>query len=172
MKRLSSVLLALCASAWLAGSAMSADDAARVAPISASLTDIAWLAGCWQLQGAPAGSVEHWMAAADGVMLGMARTLRTARAPQFEFMQLRATANGSVEFIAHPMGASGTRFALRTRRGDEWVFENLANDFPQRVSYRRVSDSSVHARIEGSADGKIGPIDYQLIRTGCGLAAR
>lgn len=128
---------------------------------------VAWLAGCWSPQGREAGSVEQWMAPAGGVMLGMARTLKNGRVAEFEFMQIRADADGRLSFIAQPQGRPPTAFALLRHGEAEAVFENPSHDFPQRVLYRREAADRLVARIEGLRNGKERGIDFPMQRGTC-----
>lgn len=128
---------------------------------------VAWMAGCWTQTGREAGSVEQWMAPAGGLMLGMARLVKNGRTVEFEFMQLRADADGKLSFVAQPQGRPPTEFKL-VRQGDaEAVFENPAHDFPQRVMYRRTAPDQLVARIEGERNGKVRGIDFAMQRTAC-----
>jgi Domain of unknown function (DUF6265) len=132
---------------------------------------IAWLAGCWAPQGqatVSAGSAEQWMAPAGGLMLGMARTLKNGRVVEFEFMQIRAGADGRLSFIAQPQGRPPTEFGLLRQGEAEAVFENPAHDFPQRVIYRLAAPDRLVARIEGVAHGKARGIDFPMQRSACG----
>lgn len=131
------------------------------------LASVAWLAGCWAQQGREAGSVEQWMAPAGGVMLGMARTLKNGRVVEFEFMQLRAGADGQLVYVAQPQGRPPTEFRLLSQADGQAQFENPGHDFPQRVSYRRVAPDSLVARIEGTVNGKERGIDFPMQRTAC-----
>ncbi|MGM9483102.1 DUF6265 family protein [Roseateles sp. NT4] len=150
MKLLPPLLLAACASA-------------QAHPFAA----VEWMAGCWAQAGREAGTVEQWMAPAGGLMLGMARTLKDGRVVEFEFMQIRADAEGRLSFIAQPQGRPPTEFAL-LRQGDaEAVFENATHDFPQRVIYRREAADRLMARIEGTLKGKERGIDFPMQRTAC-----
>jgi hypothetical protein len=128
---------------------------------------VAWLAGCWVQQGREAGSVEQWMAPAGGVMLGMARTLKNGRVTEFEFMQMRADAEGRLAFVAQPQGRPPTEFRLLRQGEAEAVFENPAHEFPQRVRYRREGSDRLVARIEGTMKGKERGIDFPMQRTAC-----
>lgn len=128
---------------------------------------IAWLAGCWTQQGREAGSVEQWMAPAGGVMLGMARTLKNGRAVEFEFMQIRADADGRLSFTAQPQGRPPTEFKLLRQGEAGAVFENPGHDFPQRVMYRREAADRLVARIEGAVNGKERGIDFPMVRAAC-----
>jgi hypothetical protein len=153
MKLLPTLLLAACACA----------QADSFAPVE-------WLAGCWTQQGREAGSAEQWMAPAGGVMLGMARMLKNGRVVEFEFMQIRADADGKLSFIAQPQGRPPTEFKLLRQKegeGAEAVFENLVHDFPQRVLYRREAADRLVARIEGTMKGKERGIDFPMQRTAC-----
>ncbi len=144
------LLLATCASA-------SADP---FAPVS-------WLAGCWTQQGREAGSTEQWMAPAGGLMLGMARTLKNGRAVQFEFMQIRANADGRLSFVAQPQGKPPTEFGLLRQSESEVVFEDPAHDFPQRVLYRLAAPDRLLARIEGQLNGQERGFDFPMQRMAC-----
>lgn len=156
MKLLPTLLLALCATAQ----AQAQTQANPFAPI-------AWLAGCWTQQGREAGSVEQWMAPAGGQMLGMARTVKGGRVVEFEFMQVRTTAEGALVYVAQPQGRPPTEFPL-LRQGDaEVVFENPSHDFPQRVLYRRDAPDRLVARIEGTRNGQLRGIDFPMQRATC-----
>lgn len=153
MKLLPALLFAACASA----------QANPFAPVD-------WLAGCWAQSGREAGSVEQWMAPAGGLMLGMARILKNGRVVEFEFMQIRADADGKLSFIAQPQGKPPTEFGLLRHKdgeGAEAVFENAAHDFPQRVIYRREAADRLVARIEGTMKGKERGIDFPMQRAAC-----
>jgi hypothetical protein len=128
---------------------------------------VAWLAGCWAQQGREAGSVEQWMPPAGGQMLGMARTLKGGRVVEFEFMQIRAEADGSLVFMAQPQGRAATEFKLARQGDGEAVFENAAHGFPQRVLYRRESADKLMARIEGTLNGKARSVDFPMQRAAC-----
>lgn len=150
-------LLALVLSAGCAAAHAQAD----------AFAPVAWLAGCWSQQGREAGSVEQWMAPAGGLMLGMARTLKNGQVVEFEFMQIRADAEGRLSFIAQPQGRPPTEFGLLRQAENEAVFENAAHDFPQRVLYRREAADRLVARIEGLHNGKERGIDFAMQRTAC-----
>lgn len=156
MKLLPALLIAACAA---------------VSPVAHAQADpfapVAWMAGCWAQQGREAGSVEQWMAPAGGTMLGMARLLKNGRVAEFEFMQIRADAQGALTFIAQPQGRPPTEFALLRHGETDAVFENAGHDFPQRVLYRREAADRLTARIEGRVNGKDRGIDFPMQRTAC-----
>lgn len=132
------------------------------------LARLAWLAGCWKSDAAEAGSVEQWMPPAGGTMLGMSRTVKQGRTVAFEFLQIRAQADGKLAYIAQPSGQTTATFAL-LRLGDaEAAFENPQHDFPQRVVYQLADGGSkLMARIEGVRGGKLRVIEFPMSRASC-----
>ena len=133
---------------------------------AASVSDLAWLAGCWSSRGGEAGSEEHWLAPAGGSMLGLSRTVVDGKTVAHEFMQIRETAPGQLAFIARPSGQAEATFPLARLGPNEVVFENPSHDFPQRVIYRLQGDQ-LQARIEGTKDGKVKGVDFPMDRASC-----
>ncbi|MDI4634765.1 hypothetical protein J7U46_17015 [Pelomonas sp. V22] len=129
-------------------------------------TPPAWLAGCWKLDGAEAGSVEQWMAPAAGQMMGMSRTLRKGKLAEFEFLQIRANAEGKLDYVAQPQGRPPTAFTLKEQGPQSVLFENPAHDFPQRISYAR-DGLALKARIEGLRNGQLRGIDFAFRKIAC-----
>jgi len=156
MKLTAALLIALC----------SFTTARAQAPVD-PLGPVAWLAGCWQHTQRDAGSVEQWTAPAGGLMLGMGRLVKNGRVVEFEFMQIRADADGQLSFIAQPQGRPPTAFKLLRQSDTEVVFENPAHDFPQRVRYRREAADQLVARIEGLRNGQERGIDFPMQRGSC-----
>ncbi|HED4875632.1 hypothetical protein CR919_11055 [Stenotrophomonas sp. LMG 10879] len=132
---------------------------------------LAWLAGCWQIDGRPAGAGEQWSSLAGGTMLGSSRSLRDGRTVGFEFMQLRQHDDGRLVFTALPSGRDATDFTTTHIDGNEAVFENRRNDFPQRIRYRRVDSQRLHARISIARDNPAQATDFPMHRIPCGATA-
>jgi hypothetical protein len=128
---------------------------------------LAWLAGCWAIDGAEPGSEERWMPLAGGTMLGVSRTVRQGKTVAFEFMEIRHLPDGALAFVAHPSGQQTAVFTALRVSDSEVVFENPAHDFPQRVAYARDGESGLRARIEGSEGGALRVIEFPMSRTSC-----
>lgn len=155
----------------LLGAAAAAQATAPLEPVpEQALAPAAWLAGCWAVTGRESGTVEQWMAPAGGAMLGMSRRLRGGALREFEFMLLRTDAQGRLTYSAWPAGRGPTDFTQRADPvgpGAALVFENLAQDFPQRIVYRQEAPDRALARIEGRRDGKAVGVDFPLRRVAC-----
>jgi hypothetical protein len=130
------------------------------------LVNVAWLQGCWAVEGAEAGSGEQWSSPAGGVMLGAGRTVRGGKMVEHEYMQLREI-DGKLSFVALIPGQPQVVFTLRPGGGEELVFENIKHDFPQRVIYRKTDPQHLNARIEGTIKGKLQTESFPMKRAKC-----
>lgn len=111
--------------------------------------DLEWLAGYWLSCEDGRDVSETWSTRRGGVILGYAVTTGV-QAFSFEQMRIEAGLPGpeDVSFFALPRGAAtATGFRLVRSGPREAVFENLENDFPQRIIYRREGDRLI-GRIE------------------------
>ena len=131
---------------------------------------VAWLAGCWAIDGAEPGSEERWMPLVGGTMLGVSRTIRQGKTIAFEFMEIRHLPDGKLAFVAHPSGQDTTVFTALRVGDSEVVFENPEHDFPQRVAYAKDGESKLRAHIEGTERGAPRVIEFPMSRTSCDSA--
>lgn len=135
---------------------------------AATIDDLAWLTGCWAANGREPGSIELWMPAAGGAMLGMNRVISGGRMTGFEYMRIVEVDDESLVLTASPSGQASTDFRLLSIGEFEVSFENPDHDFPQRIIYRRVDENRLLGRIEGDAgDGNVVAIDFPMTRTTC-----
>jgi hypothetical protein len=111
------------------------------------------------------------MPPAGGQLLGVARRVSGARVVSYEFQRIADDGNGLAYFTS-PSGTPELRFALKSLTATEAVFENAANDFPQRVIYRLAQTGSISARIEGAADDPARALDFPMERTSCEKAQK
>jgi len=119
-----------------------------------AIADLAWMAGGWET--APGGRMqieEHWTRPAGGSMIGMGRTISGGKTVFFEYLRIEARADG-IFYVAHPKARPGTDFKLTRLSANEALFENPAHDNPKKILYRKNSDGSLTARIEGEEKGK------------------
>jgi hypothetical protein len=142
--------------------------AAQVQEVKRSLSDLAWLAGCWELS-VPEKNLlitEQWMKPLGGMMVGGARTIKGGRAVDFEYLRIVEDADG-IFYVAKPTGnKEETKFKLIRSAPGDVVFENPAHDFPQRIIYR-LNGERLDARIEGMVNGKLRSMDFPHVRVKC-----
>ena len=139
--------------------------AALYQPVTPTIADLSWLAGCW-IHSSPARTVtEFWLPPAGGTMLGMSRTVVKEKTTEYEFLVLR-TGSGGLEYVAAPSGQRQTIFKATTVARGEVVFENPAHDFPTRITYRS-TDGGLAATIDGMMGGKPRAIEFRYQRGDC-----
>ena len=81
-------------------------------------------------------------------------------------MRIEQTQDGMV-FISKPKeNPEETVFRLIRSTPSEFVFENAAHDFPQRVIYK-IEGVKLTGRIEGKINGKEKAIDFPMTRAKC-----
>jgi hypothetical protein len=133
---------------------------------TASIRDLAWLQGCWELRDGDRVVEERWTAPRAGSMLGMGRTTRGEKLVEHEFILLTER-DGRLAYQAHPSGQPGATFLSRPMSGREVVFENPAHDFPQRVGYRSTGPGQLLAWVEGISGGKTRRIEFTYRLVNC-----
>jgi hypothetical protein len=147
--------------ALMLGYSITSTTISRATAVAPSISDLAWMAGDWQT--APGGRVqieEHWTVPAGGTMLGMGRTVAGDRTVEFEFLRLEQRADG-IFYVASPKGrCPATDFKLTRISGHEVVFENPAHDFPKRITYRKNSDGTLTATVDGGPGTKAQTFNY------------
>src|SRR5260221_12179306 len=65
---------------------------------------MAWLAGCRAGNNGHAEFHEQWMKPADGMMLGMSRTLVDGKIRAYESMRIHTLVDGSIALTPNPSG--------------------------------------------------------------------
>jgi hypothetical protein len=134
---------------------------------AASVDDLAWLSGCWRIEGAEAGSIESWLSPAGATLFGVSRTVKGGKTVAHEFMQIRALDDGTLAYIAKPSNQAEATFPLARIGKDEVMFENKTHDFPQRIHYRLTGPDALMARIEGTRAGTERSIEYPMKKIDC-----
>jgi hypothetical protein len=128
-------------------------------PRAASLD---WLAGTWTQVKGEERVIETWIGPGNGLLVAANLTTRGSQRRSFEFLRIADTPEG-FSYYASPGGRPAVEFKLKEQGDRRVVFENAANDFPQRILYWRDGDQLV-ARIEGSVGGKEKSEEWRFAR--------
>jgi Domain of unknown function (DUF6265) len=129
---------------------------------------LASLQGCWKIDTPERVVEEQWSGPRAGNMLGASRTLRGGKLVAHEFVLLRERGE-QLAYEVQPSGQAATVFLSIKLEDASVVFENLQNDFPQRVAYERKGNELL-AWIEGPRRGQPGQmrrIEYPYRRVAC-----
>jgi hypothetical protein len=123
------------------------------APAPADAASLSWLSGSWAGSQGETSMEEVWTPPRGGTLLGLHRDVSGGRTVSFEFLRIEA-AGGGVTYWASPKGGPATPFRLIESAKGRVVFENREHDFPTRILYWLGGDGTLHARIEGTLQGK------------------
>ena len=135
---------------------------------AAGIQRLAWMQGCWQIDTPEQVVEEQWSAPRAASMLGSSRTVRGDKLVAHEFVLLRERGE-QLAYEVQPSGQAATVFLSIKLEEASVVFENLQNDFPQRVAYERKGNELL-AWIEGPRRGQPGQmrrIEYPYRRVAC-----
>jgi hypothetical protein len=131
-----------------------------------SIRDLAWLEGTWQGKIGDRDFEARYSGADGGQVLSASKYTKEGVAAGFEFERFEEL-DGTLVLTPFPEGKSSVTFKLAeleptSRRA---VFENLAHDFPTRLSYQRVADNKLTILVSGPAeDGQEQVLTYSLTR--------
>ncbi|MES3019612.1 MAG: DUF6265 family protein [Bacteroidota bacterium] len=118
-------------------------------------TNTHWLAGTWENK-SPRGSMyETWKVVSKNELAGKSYMLKGKDTVVFENIRL-IRKNNILTYIPTVNGQNNNQpvnFPLIKSSEDKLVFENKAHDFPQTISYTRISKDSLVAEIAGISKG-------------------
>jgi len=134
------------------------------------LSDLSWLSGCWR------GSVnqrefrEHWLPLRGNLLIGASHTVTQDRTQDFEYVRIESRGD-ALHYVAQPSGGRETSFRIAERQVDGpdtiFTFANDAQDFPQRIVYRRGTEGWLYIHVEGRIQGEERKVIYPLRRIDC-----
>jgi hypothetical protein len=126
------------------------------------IEDLGWMSGDWETKPGRMQIDEHWTTVAGASLFGLSRTISGGKTVFFEYLRIEARGS-DIFYVAHPRARTpGTDFKLVRLTSQEAVFENLAHDFPKRLIYRKNSDGTLTARVEGDGSEKEKPQDFHF----------
>ena len=148
---------------------------AAPAPASAAgatvvLSDLSWLSGCWRGNVNQREFREHWLPLRGNLLIGAGHTVTQDRTQNFEYVRIESRADG-LHYVAQPSAGKELSFRLVDRQVDGldtiFTFANDANDFPQRIVYRRGTEGWLYIHVEGRVQGEERRVIYPLRRIDC-----
>jgi len=131
-----------------------------------AIDDLSWLAGDWRGKVGGKEMEAHYTGMDGGQILSATKYSEDGKPAGFEFERFEQRGDTLV-VTPFPEGMSSVSFPLAEYDGKakRAVFENLAHDFPTRISYQRVSRNRLVILVSGPGeDGKEQVITYDLNR--------
>jgi hypothetical protein len=129
--------------------------AAPVAAPLATVKDMQWLTGWWQ-HVTPGGiAFEEWTLNGEA-MAGRGGFIKGKDTMVSETVTLEQQGSDLmyIPTVKDQNSGQPVPFKLTVATADSFVFENPQHDFPSKITYRKVSDTVLVARISGTIEGK------------------
>jgi hypothetical protein len=126
---------------------------------------VKWMIGTWKINMGNNMIVEEWHIADDSTLSGKSYFIKngTDTIPQ-ETIELsyRKGEWYYIPTVKNQNNAQPVPFKIIFLKGTEFISENPAHDFPQRIAYRRIKNQ-LFASIEGKRNGKYGKQNFDFI---------
>jgi hypothetical protein len=126
-----------------------------------------WLLGKWRGSSAQGMAVESWDLEGDSSYAGKSYFIVGKDTVSSESIRLVQEA-GTVFYIPTVKDQNNgqpVRFSMTSSTNDQLAFENPAHDFPQKISYTRVTSDSLVAVVSGKMKGKESAQEFPMKRT-------
>jgi hypothetical protein len=126
-----------------------------------------WLLGQWKTQSADGTLIENWKKANDSTYNGQSYFIKGSDTIHYETIMLQQTEE-QLSYRTTIKGQNNDEplsFLLMESKENQLVFENPKYDYPQKISYTRISKDSLVAEISGIQSGKESSEKYMMLRT-------
>ena len=129
------------------------------------MEQVNWILGTWQNTTEQGTFTEYWEKTSESLYTGTGTLLSPKGDTLFtEHIKLELV-NDTLYYKPVVQGQNEGKETVFTEKSlgeHEFAFENPAHDFPQRIIYKKSSDSTLLARIEGRVNGKDMKEEYQF----------
>ncbi len=120
------------------------------------ITKVEWLIGTWENK-TPKGSIyETWNKKADNEFSGKSYVVKEKDTIVFENIRLVQEQDGLfyIPIVKNQNDGLPVRFTNKTISENQLVFENPKHNFPQIISYTKITADSLVAEISGTKNGQ------------------
>jgi hypothetical protein len=124
------------------------------------------LTGLWKMDAKRGIIYEEWQVRSDNQLSGRSYKINNNDTMVLEnvIISLQDDAIFYTPIVHDQNNHLPVQFKLISCNKNRYVFENKEHDYPQRVIYELVSANNLHARIEGSKNGKEMGSDFNYSR--------
>lgn len=121
-----------------------------------SIDKASWILGEWQNISTEGSVSEHWQKLNDSTFSGQGLFVRGNDTLSKELLALEQHGNDLfyIPTVNNQNGGKPVNFKLTTSTENELVFENAAHDFPQKITYNKINNDSIVAKISGKVEGQ------------------
>lgn len=121
--------------------------------VNATLEPVIWLEGTWVNESTfgfkqpPQYLYESWEVFPDSIS-GIGYNVQGEDTTITERIAIMVV-NNKLTYVARPNNQAMVTFTLTHSASNEWIFENKANDFPQKLVYKKLPNDSLSVTLEG-----------------------
>jgi hypothetical protein len=126
-----------------------------------------WLVGEWKNESKEGIITENWSKTNDSTLIAGSFFIKEKDTLHFENIVLREK-DGELVYETIIQGQNNDKpivFPLLTETENELVFENLQNDYPQKIKYQRNSKSAITITISGKQAKKFVSEQFKMIKS-------
>ena len=129
-----------------------------------ALKNLEWIVGTWKQETSRGTTYESWQMINDSFWQGQDYRVTGIDTVVMEKLSLEITDDGVFYVPVVPHNEGAVYFKMIEQSPNKVIFENPAHDFPQRIIYMKISNDSLHARIEGINEGEESAVDFYFSR--------
>lgn len=120
------------------------------------ITKAEWLTGTWENKTARGSIYETWNKTSETELAGKSYIVKEKDTVVFENIRLVQEKDGLfyIPAVKNQNDGLPVRFANKTISETQLVFENPQHDFPQVISYTKITPDSLVAEISGTKNGR------------------
>lgn len=126
-----------------------------------------WLAGTWE-QKLPYGTLtETWTKENDSTLTGKSYFIKEAKDTIHSETIVLSQQGEDLLYIPTVKGQNNDEpvtFKMTSEAENTFTFENPAHDYPQKISYKKVSDTNLTATISGKQEGKPSEESFPMVK--------
>lgn len=125
-----------------------------------------WLTGLWENLYPEGKASEKWDKLNDSTLVGSSHFIAGGDTVSAESIRLEQHGDDLfyIPIVRDQNAGQPVSFKLTSSSGDQLVFENPAHDFPQKITYARISADSLVAEISGIVEGQLRRQQFPLGR--------
>jgi Domain of unknown function (DUF6265) len=125
-----------------------------------------WLIGSWQNVSENEISAEIWEKKNDSTFSAKSYVIVKNDTVFSESIRIEQRGNSLfyIPTVKEQNQGHAVEFVLVSSNEDQLVFENLKHDFPQKISYNKITNDSILAEISGIVEGKNKTVRFPFTR--------
>ncbi len=128
-------------------------------------TQFSWLVGTWKMNAGSGHVIEQWKQLNDSTFGGKSLFVKASGDSMLQETIELSFRKGEWSYnptVVDQNDRLPVKFRIIFIGKGEFICENLAHDFPQRIAYRRIKNS-LFASIEGAKNGKYSKVNFDFL---------